>query len=91
LKRDHALPIDTYDDLMDTINTGSQGAAVVKKMFDNMYPIYNYKNSLDPENYDITQVVNTNQRFGDFSAMGLNGGVDSDVFITLGLVKEQLH
>jgi putative ABC transport system permease protein len=70
--------VDTYDNLMTRINAGSQGAAVVKKMFDNMYPIYNYKNSLDPENYDITQVVNTNQRFGDFSAMGLNGGVDSD-------------
>jgi putative ABC transport system permease protein len=78
----HALP-DTYKDLMDQVNSGkSQGAAVVKKMFDNMYPIYNYKNSLDPENYDITQVVNTNQRFGDFSAMGLNGGVDSDVYYT---------
>jgi putative ABC transport system permease protein len=78
----HALP-DTYKDLMGQVNSGkSQGAAVVKKMFDNMYPIYNYKNSLDPENYDITQVVNTNQRFGDFSAMGLNGGVDSDVYYT---------
>jgi putative ABC transport system permease protein len=78
----YALP-STYDDLMDQINEGSQGAAVVKKMFDNMYPIYNYKNSLDPENYDITQVVNTNQRFGDFSAMGLNGGVDdSGVYYT---------
>jgi putative ABC transport system permease protein len=70
--------IDTYKHLMEQVNKGSQGAAVVKKMFDNMYPIYNYKNSLDPENYDITQVVNTNQRFGDYSAMGLNGGVDSD-------------
>jgi putative ABC transport system permease protein len=75
--------VDTYDNLMTRINAGSQGAAVVKKMFDNMYPIYNYKNSLDPENYDITQVVNTNQRFGDFSAMGLNGGVDdSGVYYT---------
>jgi putative ABC transport system permease protein len=71
----YALP-DTYEDLMDQVNSGSQGAAVVKKMFDNLYPIYNYKNSLDSENYDITQVVNTDQRFGDYSAMGLNGGVD---------------
>jgi putative ABC transport system permease protein len=74
--------IDTYEHLMDQVNSGSQGAVVVKKMFDNLYPIYNYKNSLDSENYDITQVVNTNQRFGDFSAMGLNGGVDSDVYYT---------
>jgi putative ABC transport system permease protein len=72
--QEYSLP-ETYEKLVQLAAT-DPSARVVKTLFNNMFPIYNYKNSLDSENYDITQIVNTDQRFGDYSAMGLNGGTD---------------
>ncbi|WP_338969702.1 ABC transporter permease [Spiroplasma endosymbiont of Labia minor] len=63
-----------YDTLIEKSSTGNVDAQKILNLFNKTYPIYNYKNSLSAETYDIDQVISTNQMYGDYSAMGLNGG-----------------
>ncbi|AKU79615.1 ABC transporter permease [Spiroplasma turonicum] len=43
-------------------------------LFNNQYPIFNYKSSLNADIIDITKGVSTTQLYGDYSMFGLNGG-----------------
>ncbi|QHX35706.1 hypothetical protein STIUS_v1c01510 [Spiroplasma sp. TIUS-1] len=45
----------------------------IDKSFNNAFPVFNYKYSLDPEVKDLTRGLSTSQRFSDFSAQGMNG------------------
>jgi putative ABC transport system permease protein len=73
-----------YDKLVEAAIKDSD-AAKIKILFNNMFPIYNYKNSLENKLGDLDVSVNTDQRFGDYSSMGLNGGVtDSKVYTGFG-------
>lgn len=46
--------------------------------FDNEYPIFNFKFSISQALPDITSSFSTSQIYGDYSAFGLNGGMDND-------------
>lgn len=46
------------------------------KMFDHEYPIFNFKFSNSSTLPDITNSFSTSQLYGDYSAIGLNGGGD---------------
>lgn len=46
---------------------------LIDKSFNNAFPVFNYKYSLDSETKDLTRGLSTSQRFSDFSAQGMNG------------------
>lgn len=50
----------------------------LKKIFNNEFPIFNFKFSKSDEIADLTQTFSISQDYGDFSALGMNGGQDSN-------------
>lgn len=52
----------------------------LKTIFNNEFPIFNFKFSNFDELVDITETFSISQAYGDYSALGMNGGLDqSDV------------
>ncbi|AOG60086.1 ABC transporter permease [Spiroplasma helicoides] len=47
------------------------------KLFENEYPVFNYKISTDKSFTDLTKGITTIQRYGDYSVFGLKGGTIS--------------
>lgn len=68
---------ETLDELITNSATDSESSDALK-MFHNLYPVFNYKNSIDKTMYDIDQTLITSQSYGDYSASGLNGGNEID-------------
>lgn len=56
--------------------------AKLNKVFENENPIFNFKFSSSQALPDITNSFSTSQMYGDYSAMGLNGGTDMGSGIT---------
>ncbi|ALD66801.1 ABC transporter permease [Spiroplasma cantharicola] len=52
------------------------------KLFEAQYPLFNYKTSFDKSFTDISKGVSTNQKYGDYSMIGLNGGSDNTTSYT---------
>ncbi|AGR42449.1 ABC transporter permease [Spiroplasma diminutum] len=52
------------------------------KLFESQYPLFNYKTSFDDSFTDISKGVSSNQKFGDYSMIGLNGGSDNTTSYT---------
>ncbi len=50
----------------------------ILKLFENEYPLFNYKTSQDTSFSDISKGLTSSQKFGDFSSYGLNGGETSN-------------
>ncbi|QEH61372.1 ABC transporter permease [Spiroplasma chinense] len=46
----------------------------ILKLFENEYPIFNYKASKEAEFNDVSKGLSVSQQYGDFSSFGLNGG-----------------
>ncbi|QHX36149.1 hypothetical protein STIUS_v1c05950 [Spiroplasma sp. TIUS-1] len=68
-----------YDNLKFLANSNSDDSEYFKKyltVFENTYPVFNYKYSMDDNINDITKVMSTTTSNGDFSAVGLNGQYD---------------
>lgn len=51
---------------------------IYKKLFDNEYPIFNYKMSNDETVTDISKMLSITQLYGDYSMFGLNGGISKN-------------
>ncbi|WP_339030184.1 ABC transporter permease [Spiroplasma endosymbiont of Cantharis nigra] len=50
---------------------------IYAKLFESQYPLFNYKSSFDSSFTDISKGVSTQQKYGDYSMIGLNGGSDN--------------
>ncbi|AUB32057.1 FtsX-like permease family protein [Spiroplasma floricola] len=57
--------------------TNQSGNEIYMKLFESEYPLFNYKSSYDNSFTDISKGVSTNQKYGDYSMIGLNGGSDA--------------
>ncbi|WP_158499953.1 ABC transporter permease [Spiroplasma culicicola] len=54
--------------------TQIEGNEIYWTLFENEYPLFNYKTSLDNSLTDVTKGSATTQSYGDYSMFGLNGG-----------------
>ncbi|ASP28136.1 ABC transporter permease [Spiroplasma corruscae] len=68
------------NDAFDNFKTFTKDEATKKywKLFENEYPLFNYKTSLDTTVTDITNSASTMSSFGDYSMFGLNGGTSNE-------------
>ncbi|WP_338984857.1 ABC transporter permease [Spiroplasma endosymbiont of Diplazon laetatorius] len=57
--------------------TKEEGNEIYMTLFESEYPLFNYKSSFDESFTDISKGVSTNQKYGDYSMIGLNGGSDT--------------
>lgn len=57
--------------------TSEAGCEHYWTLFEQEYPVYNYKTSLDASLIDISKTVSSVQRYGDYSMFGLNGGISN--------------
>ncbi|WP_339020690.1 hypothetical protein [Spiroplasma endosymbiont of Atherix ibis] len=57
--------------------TNESGNEMYMKLFEAQYPLFNYKSSCDNSFTDISKGTSTNQKYGDYSMIGLNGGSDN--------------
>ncbi|AGR41582.1 ABC transporter permease [Spiroplasma taiwanense] len=67
--------ITDYDNFFEKLNSGENQEELnkINDLFNNLYPVFNYKNSPNQEFLDLTKGFSTSQRFGDYSSRGLNG------------------
>lgn len=66
----------TYAKFLDTLDPVNPK---IVNLFDNEYPIFNFKFSKSQALPDITNSFSTAQMYGDYSALGLNGGTEGDI------------
>lgn len=69
----------TYDQFKDATDPNT---LQLKKIFNSEFPIFNFKFSTSNELPDTTQTFSVSQDYGDYSALGMNGGQDNGTKIT---------
>ncbi|QHX36980.1 ABC transporter permease [Spiroplasma sp. BIUS-1] len=68
----------TYEDFISNVNRSKENSSWRKmnQLYENLFPIFNYKYTSDKNNLDITDGFSVSQRFADFSSVGLNGNFE---------------
>ncbi|MCL6428554.1 hypothetical protein LT335_00093 [Spiroplasma sp. JKS002669] len=64
----------SYNDFNENISDNDP----LKTIFNNEFPIFNFKFSNSNELVDTTQTFSISQAYGDYSALGMNGGIDAN-------------
>ncbi|ALD66813.1 ABC transporter permease [Spiroplasma cantharicola] len=69
----------TYEDFIANVQRSKPGSSWrnMNQLYDNLYPIFNYKYSEEPEIIDLTQGFSVSSKIGDFSSVGLNGSFET--------------
>ncbi|AUM62964.1 ABC transporter permease [Spiroplasma monobiae] len=65
----------TYEDFVSNVERSKENSSWrnMYKLYNNLFPVFNYKYSNDPVMQDIESGMSVSQRFADFSSVGLNG------------------
>ncbi|WP_339030909.1 ABC transporter permease [Spiroplasma endosymbiont of Cantharis nigra] len=69
----------TYEDFINNVQSSEIGSSWrnMNQLYENLYPIFNYKYSYDNNIVDLTQGFSVSSKIGDFSSVGLSGSFET--------------
>ncbi|WP_342258824.1 ABC transporter permease [Spiroplasma endosymbiont of Dioctria linearis] len=69
----------TYEDFIANVQRSKEGSSWrnMNQLYENLYPVFNYKYSYDNNIVDLTQGFSVSSKIGDFSSVGLNGSFET--------------
>ncbi|WP_342275307.1 ABC transporter permease [Spiroplasma endosymbiont of Cantharis lateralis] len=69
----------TYEDFIANVQRSKKGSSWrnMNQLYENLYPVFNYKYSYDSNIVDLTQGFSVSSKIGDFSSVGLNGSFET--------------
>ncbi len=69
----------TYEDFIANVQRSEIGSSWrnMNQLYENLYPVFNYKYSYDNNIVDLTQGFSVSSKIGDFSSVGLNGSFET--------------
>ncbi len=69
----------TYEDFIANVQRSKEGSSWrnMNQLYENLYPVFNYKYSYDNNLVDLTQGFSVSSKIGDFSSVGLNGSFET--------------